>query len=506
MTTKLNLREWATYLAVVRRRWIWVAALFFPVSAAVAVTVFFLPRSFESNALILIERREPLMRKIPGGYDFDQYLLTLRQMMMSETNLRVIASKADMDLGKNEKAIRGLVEKLQKTVSFKNKGRDLFEVRVSGDTAKEAYVLAGTVSSHLVETSLAIRRREAGVAYDFIQAQLENFRNRLQEAEERLKLFKAAHVEEMPGTENTNLSRLQQAKTELQAVQLQVRELAEKRTQLKEQIEMEEPMVMASTDSAPAGMRVQQLEAMLAQTLLRYTEKHPDVLRLKAEIEAAKGVMAKGGKAAPTGGTGTTVANPIFQQLRASLAAVEADLAAVQAREAGLNARIADYRRKTVSIPEAEQKYREIVRNVDVTAGIYNNLLRKLEDARIQKEVEIKDEGISLKIFDPAKLPLHPAKPNRPLVILIGVLAAFGLGVAAAVLREFLDRSFRSRQEVEAELHLPVIGAIPEISTPSEDRLIARRFRLAVAGTGAYLCVIAGVAAVELVRQSSLLK
>ena len=301
MTTKLNLREWATYLGVIRRRWIWVAAVFFPVSAAVAVTVFFLPRSFEADALILIERREPLMRKIPGGYDFDQYLLTLRQMMMSETNLRAIASKADMDLGKNEKALRGLVEKLQKSVYFKNKGRDLFEVRVSGDTAQEAYVLAGTVSSHLVETSLAIRRREAGVAYDFIQKQLENFRSKLQEAEERLKFFKAEHVEEMPGTENTNLSRLQQTKTELQAVQLQVRELAEKRTQLKEQIEMEEPMILASTDSAPAGMRVGQLEAMLAQALLRYTEKHPDVARLKAEIEAAKGAVAKGGKAAPTG-------------------------------------------------------------------------------------------------------------------------------------------------------------------------------------------------------------
>jgi polysaccharide chain length determinant protein (PEP-CTERM system associated) len=506
MTTKLNLREWATYLGVIRRRWIWVAAVFFPVSAAVAVTVFFLPRSFEADALILIERREPLMRKIPGGYDFDQYLLTLRQMMMSETNLRAIASKADMDLGKNEKALRGLVEKLQKSVYFKNKGRDLFEVRVSGDTAQEAYVLAGTVSSHLVETSLAIRRREAGVAYDFIQHQLENFRSKLQEAEERLKLFKSEHVEEMPGTEHTNLSRLQQTKTDLQAVQLQVRELAEKRTQLKEQIEMEEPMILASTDSAPAGMRVGQLEAMLAQALLRYTEKHPDVARLKAEIEAAKGAVAKGGKAAPTGGTGTTTANPVYQQLKASLAAVEADLAAAQAREAGLNARVGEYRRKTVSIPEAEQKYREIVRDVDVTAGIYSNLLKKLEDARIQKEVEIKDEGISLKIFDPAKLPLHPAKPNRPLIILIGVLAGLGLGGAVAVLRELLDRSFRSRQEVEAELHLPVIGAIPEISTPSEDRLNARRLRWAVVGTSAYLCVIAGVAGIELARQSGLFR
>lgn len=506
MTTRLNLREWATYLGVIRRRWIWVAAVFFPVSAAVAVTVFFLPRSFEADALILIERHEPLMRKIPGGYDFDQYLLTLRQMMMSETNLRAIASKADMDLGKNEKALRGLVEKLQKSVSFKNKGRDLFEVRVSGDTAQEAYVLAGTVSSHLVETSLAIRRREAGVAYDFIQHQLENFRNKLQEAEGRLKLFKAEHVEEMPGTENTNLSRLQQAKTELQAVQLQVRELAEKRTQLKEQIEMEEPMILASTDSAPAGMRVGQLEAMLAEALLRYTDKHPDVARLKAEIEAAKGAVAKGGKAAPTGGIGTTTANPVYQQIKASLAAVEADLAAAQARESALNARIGEYRRKTVSIPEAEMKYREIVRDVDVTAGIYNDLLKKLEDTRVQKEVEIKDEGISLKIFDPAKLPLHPAKPNRPLIILIGVVAALGLGGAVAVLRELLDRSFRDRQEVEAELHLPVIGAIPDIPTPSEDRRSAQRLRWAVVGTGAYLCVIAAVAGIELVRQTGIFR
>ena len=390
--------------------------------------------------------------------------------------------------------------------SFKKKGWILFVLMVSGVTAQEAYVLAGTVSSHLVETSLAIRRREAGVAYDFIQHQLENFRNKLQEAEERLKLFKAEHVEEMPGSENTNLSRLQQTKTELQAVQIQVKELAEKRTQLKEQIEIEEPMVLASTDSAPAGMRVGQLEAMLAQALLRYTEKHPDVARLKAEIQAAKGAMAKGGKDAPTGGAGTTTANPIFQQLRASLAAVEADLAAAQAREGALNSRTADYRRKTVSIPEAEQKYREIVRDVDVTAGIYSNLLRKLEDARIQKEVEIKDEGISLKIMDPANLPLHPAKPNRPLIILIGVLVAVGLGGAIAILREFLDLSFRSRQEVEEELHLSVIGAIPDIFTPSEDRFNARRLRWAVVGTSAYLCVLAGVAGIELARQSGLFR
>ncbi len=506
MTTKLDLQTWTTYIGVIRRRWFWVAVFFFPLSAGVAGTSYLLPRSFESKALILTERREPLMKRIPAGSDFDQYLRTLKQMMLSETSVRTIASKADLDLGKDEKALNAMVERLRRTISFKNQGRDLFEIVVTADTAREAYALASTVSSHIVETSLAIRRKEAGVAYDFVQQQLAVYRDKLQQAEDRLKNFKAQHVEEMPGTEHTNVARLEQAKRELQAVQLQVKELAEKRQQLKEQLEMEEPMILATSDSAPAGIRTKQLEAALAQALLRYTEKHPDVVRLKEEVKAVRATEAKGGASAPTGGSGTTAVNPVYQQIKASLAAVEADLAAAQAREAALQARVGEYRRKSVSIPAAEQEHREITRDVDVTAGIYNNLLRKLEDARIQREVEVKDEGISLRILDPAKAPLYPAKPNRPLIILIGVLAALGLGGAAAVLREFLDRSFRNRQEVEEELHLSVIGAIPEISTPSEDRFNARRLRWAVVGISAYLCVLAGVAGIELARQSGLFR
>jgi succinoglycan biosynthesis transport protein ExoP len=100
------------------------------------------------------------------------------------------------------------------------------------------------------------------------------------------------------------------------------------------------------------------------------------------------------------------------------------------------------------------------------------------------KELYTKASTESITIMEPAELPLYPAKPNKPLLILMGfVIGLFG-GVVLALLFESLDTKLYTANQVEYATELPIIGDIPEDRYPLtnsdfliDNRLHAEAFR-----------------------------
>lgn len=107
-------------------------------------------------------------------------------------------------------------------------------------------------------------------------------------------------------------------------------------------------------------------------------------------------------------------------------------------------------------------------RDISINENIYTMLLSKLETAKITQRLEASKEGTRYTIIDPPLVPLSPIKPNKPMIMLVGLILGCGLGAAFVFGREFMDHSFLDIEDAKKNLEMPILGAISRITTEHE--------------------------------------
>jgi capsular polysaccharide biosynthesis protein len=106
-----------------------------------------------------------------------------------------------------------------------------------------------------------------------------------------------------------------------------------------------------------------------------------------------------------------------------------------------------------------------MARDVNVNETIYNNLLQRLETAKITQRLQSSNEGTRYTIIEDARIPSKPIRPNKILVSLIGLFLGLALGVSLILSMEMLDKSFLDVHEASTFLNVPLLGAISKINT-----------------------------------------
>ena len=229
----------------------------------------------------------------------------------------------------------------------------------------------------------------------------------------------------------------------------------------------------------------------LAAARARYTEEHPSVTRLKAEIAATEQEQADIKSAEKTEGAGLP-ATPYVLRLREMLQSAESDLKVLKAEEQRLREAIAAYQTRLENTPKREQELAVLTRDYDTTRDLFKSLLAKRGEAGMASELEQRQKGESFRVIEPARLPERPAGPNRFRLLLVGLALALGASAAAVVLAEQVDTSFRRVDEVRSTLPMPVLSAIPRITTEHDRSRTLRQRRWATAAVGFGLFIVAG--------------
>ena len=162
-----------------------------------------------------------------------------------------------------------------------------------------------------------------------------------------------------------------------------------------------------------------------------------------------------------------------------------------EALEAKLRQSVADYQTRVESVPQRETEWTELTRDYGIVQQAYLALLTKSQESRIAANLEKRGVGEQLKITHRPTRPSQPASPNRPLIVLLGIVIGLGLGAVTVVGLEVLDTAFRSDVEVAAVLRLPVLAMVPVFQTT---RVRGRtRRRVAWASAAALVVVIVAV-------------
>ncbi|HEB67299.1 MAG TPA: chain length-determining protein [Gammaproteobacteria bacterium] len=464
-----------------RFRW-YVHLIAWPLCLLGWTTVYLIPDHYEASARVYVDTQSllrPLLKGIAVQTDTRNEVEIMTRTLLSRPNLEKVARMTDLDLeATTPEEMERLMLRLEHDIQLKGRGRDnLYRITYANEDPEKAKQVVQALLTIFVETSLGDTRKDTDIAQRFLDEQIEEYEARLIAAEEALKEFKRRNVGMMPKEGQEYYQQLQEARADLSQAQLELSEAIQRRDELRRQIRTSRfphagsqeasPGLVAA--SSPLDIRIQNLQQRLDELLLRYTEKHPDVVATRRTIEALQkqqAEMARMMSESASSESATVLASsPVYQQLKILLGEAEATVAALQVRVDRYQKEVTDLREKMDVIPQVEADLKRLNRDYGINKRNYEELLARRESAKISQEAGQSSESVKFRIVDPPYVPLKPSAPNRPLLITAVLFGGFLVGGGFAFFLSQLRPAFDNTRQVLEELGIPVFGIVSRIWT-----------------------------------------
>jgi succinoglycan biosynthesis transport protein ExoP len=493
-----------------RRKWLAVLVFALPFVAAVTV-IFSLPAFYRSTAVVLVDRQQVPESFVPATVtsELETRLHTISQEILSRSRLEALITRFGLYPAlRNQAQTEELVERMRKDIKLELKttsakegyrsATTAFALSYRGPDPQTVAQVTNTLASFYIEENLKVRERQATGTTEFLKVQLTETRKRLDELETRVSDFRRRNLGELPQQMQANLTGMENLNTQLRLNNDNQTRALERRDSLTGLLAeaASSPQVYGGTPGAPPAAepraaRLARLRLELAAARSRYTEEHPSVTRLKAEIAATEQgpTETKGGEKADVA---SLSASPYVLRLREMLNAAESDLKVLKAEEQRLRAAIAAYQVRLENTPKREQEFLEVSRDYETTKELYASLGKRFEAAQLAESMEQRQKGEQFRILDPAVPSGVPAAPNRLRLLVVSLVLCLGLAGGVLMLAETLDTSFHSADEIRQFTIVPVLVSVPKIVTDADRQGQRRRFRLAAAGAVLGLVLIAG--------------
>lgn len=349
---------------------------------------------------------------------------------------------------------------------------DLVELKVNAFSPFEAAFIANTWMEAYRDMDIQASSGEVSRVREFLERKLKDIKDELTVSENALKDYKESTKVAELGSETEQLINqsaqfeglYQEAKTDLES---NVQRLNHLKSQLNES-----QRVLIDEATGLSTPVIQQLQQQMANEMaakaayeqqLRSADLYsPDDSRLQRMESRLKGlqesISKEMEKMVSSGGAGM---NPldISQNLLANILQIEAENKSLRARTDALKKIVGQYERSLNSLPEKSLRLARLKRDAEVKNNLYLMLNEKYEENRI---VEAGQIG-SVRIVDWAKPPKFPIKPKKKMNLLLGIMMGLGLGVGITFLREYMDATLKTIEDVE-RLGFAVLGSIPFIS------------------------------------------
>ena len=488
-------------LAELRRHGALLLAGFGLIALAFLAAGILMPRKYQSASTILVGEANiiaPLMegRAVPTGVA-DRARIA-REVIFSRAIMTEILKAGGWDeAGLAPLARERLVEEIKQRTRVDSPGANLIRITYTDADPERAFRVASRYAEFFISESLAAKERESREAFEFIAARVDEYHRKLTDAEERLKQFRASNLDARPGTDIDVRTRVAEIRSQIEGARTNLSELQMREAALQAQISGEAEVSDLRSRSAQFRLRIAELQAQLDTLRLDYTDSYPDVVRLRHQLEDTQAALAREEQAEASGARGSDVAaasNPLYQQLRSDLARVRSDMAALRARISENESLLQSELDRGRRVADSEASLAELTRDYEVNREIYQDLLRRRENARVSMSLDAEQRGLTFRIQESAALPLQPTG----LRLMHFAAAGLGLGMAVPLGLLFallqIDPRARSAQALAQTLPVPVLVSIPELRTRSDRRRTLIKLATALLVVTGVLCLYAWAA------------
>ncbi len=506
-----------------RRKWLIlfsIMVILFGASVYCVVT----PELFRSSTTILV-----VPQRVPENYvrstvstRIEDRVATIRQQVLSRTRLVSVMDELGIFKDKRKsQPVEVIVEMMRNRISIEtmntdNRHNDAFTLSFVHENPQTAMLTTSRLASFFIDENLKTRVQQAVATGEFRDAQLEETKKKLEGQEERVKKYKSAFMGELPQELQANLQMLSRMQDQLRANAEAIRVAQDRKmfteaqvNSMEMQISTLEAQARAAALNSPGQLPVESIspgdpaagyaaelnlrKTQLANLSVRYTDKYPEIRRLKDEIAQLEKRVAETRGTSPAvppaiGEQGNnSVPPPItatasfprereeLQRLRAALKGFDLDTLSLKKERKELERNINMIESKVSRSPKREQEMVSLTRDYENLRQSYEALLRNKLDADVSQNLEKRQKGEQFQILDPANLPENPFVPNRPKVFGIALMAALLIGFGGAIGMEAIAPAARGLKEFRHFTEIPVLAVISNIQDTAYDRKQSRK-------------------------------
>lgn len=485
-----RIRTPAEYLKLLWRRRYFVLVPCLIVASALAYAISKLPNVYESKTSIIVDPP-----KVSSSYvqpvnqiDLNSRLNSIQKQVTSRTELQRLINRYGLypEMIKNGTPIELVIDEMNRFIYVQPysaaAGIYAFQISYRGPDPRTVRDVTAELAARFIDANSDETRRQVYTTIDQLEGRINEVKTELEKIESERAGFLVKNPDAVQGQEQNMLGQMnslslirQSQQTSIDAMRNQIamseQVLASLKTQ--ENVEPEPPLAAGQTEGQLRSKRAE-YEAQMKQLLVVYTEKYPEVIKLRTMIESINREMddlknkteqerlAK--RAART-------ANPQVQSLDIKITADKRDLARKEAELEQTNRQFAELQGRLRSSPLLATEATKIDRDYTTLRRRYEDLLSMRDNARFSAKVINDFSGETFRMADPANLPEAPVSPKRnllyPMALAIGLLTGL---IAAAAFEARALLTIRDVRDVSHYTRLPLLVTVPKLITEQERR------------------------------------
>ncbi len=470
------------------------------VMTAIGAYSFYIPKKYQADTTVFIESNviDELVRGIAITPNIEDKVRVLQFAILSRDMIMKTLEKLDSEIFTKSKAVQqkyisGLSDRTKINVTRR---MDRFTLSIIDKDPHFAQNFINTLVGLYVEENLSEKRDETYGANRFLQDQIDIFKQKLEASEDKIIAYRKKQGVYFSTDEGATLADIRARMQQIEEIGLTQDTLQARKGQLQKQLGSLDPTVDIISETAEDN-RLVAMETRLKTLLLRYTDNYPEVVQLKSEIEALKYRLSQPDEAeASHETTRMTSRNPLYQDLQGQLFTVDTELSSIAARKKNLQQTIAKREKELHEVPAAQKELGILMQERDSYRSIYNDLLARMGQSEVSKQMEIGNKASTFRIVDPAILPETPVSPDMIKMFLLAIAGGFGCGFGLVFLLENMDSRVRDVETLHS-LGIDVLAVVPNISDEVQLRRKFRKDVMLFGFSGFYLLCFVGVFAYE---------
>ena len=290
---------------VLKHRW----SLIIPFCLSMVIGIillFVLPKTYEASAFILVRPQSvptDMVQSIVTS-DIESRIQSISRQILSRTNLKKIITQFNLFMEPEQEKLH-IEDKIallrhQVDISSQEYGENMFSISFSGPNPEQVAPVVNGLAALFIDANLRVREEQALGTTTFLEAEIQPMRRQLENVEQKIQEFRNMHMGELPEQLGINLRTLDQLRVQLDKTKDSLRSTKDSLIILESQMKANQNIIIEPSDSTVVGeesgevmsitLLKQQLEALQAS----YTDRHPDVIRLKNKIADLEAKLASG--------------------------------------------------------------------------------------------------------------------------------------------------------------------------------------------------------------------
>jgi uncharacterized protein involved in exopolysaccharide biosynthesis len=439
-------------VGVMHRRWPWMLAVLLIGLLATGVAGALVKLRYRAGATVMIatqEMPEEFVRSTVRGDPFER-INAMVAGVLARPNLSTLIEDHDLYPELRETLpMAAVVERMRRNINIaaergisslaRYETARMLAIEFESDDPAIAATIANRLAGLLVEEGIRLRSQQAALAADFMRRELDRSEGELREHDRKITEFKQRYRGELPADLEPSLRALTRLQEQRASLALQIEETESRMASLS----------LSTVESDSPVARLRTLRSRLGDELARRTEKHPDVIALRRQIEQLEQEIATGGAPAE--------ASP-----SALLSSGRRTIEELRRQRAAGEARIRELEERVARIPERQETLEALEGKQVVLQATYTGFLRKVQEAGLAQSLEQAQQGARISFMERAEPPLMPTR-QRWKVVGAGVVASLVVGFAVGLLFEFVDPVLLLASDARFVEDIPILGSVPWI-------------------------------------------